>query len=229
MDTSFRENQNKNPLSLGTLLPSVIGIGILFGLGLLFTRVFREDILATLAGHAYLGILVFVSTTALAVVLPFWSNLPLIPVATLLYGPLATTGLLILGWTIGSVVSFAFARGYQHWMIRRFPTLSRYAFVDSLVHPRHPFLSLVILRMTLPVDILSYALGCFSLRVSPRMNLFSTLVGIAPFSFVFGYFGALSPETQVLVSVLAAAGFLTYYFMFLKRMRGNIDKREKIQ
>lgn len=208
-----------NPLSPKALLPSFAVVVLLFGTGLLVTRVFHEDILTLLTGHEILGVLVFVGSTALAVILPFWSNLPLVPVATLLYGPLATSALLILGWTLGSAIAFSFARAYQRFMLRRFPSLNRYAFIDMLIHPRYPFLSLVVLRMTFPVDIISYALGIFTLRVSARANFFSTIAGITPFSFLFGYFGVLSPKEQSVVFAVTTTAFFIYYFAFLQRVK----------
>jgi len=44
--------------------------------------------------------------------------------------------------------------------------------------------------MTVPVDVLSYVLGLFS-RMKSAPYFFATLIGVAPFAFVFAYAGTL--------------------------------------
>ncbi|MEQ1805902.1 MAG: hypothetical protein ABL900_11055, partial [Burkholderiaceae bacterium] len=75
------------------LLPSVRTLAwvlLLFALAIVLARSYATPIGAALSDHQALGVVLFFGTTALAVVLPLFSNLPLVPFAVLLWGP---------GWT----------------------------------------------------------------------------------------------------------------------------------
>ena len=67
--------------------------------------------------------LFFFLTTALAVVLPLFSNLPLVPFAVLFWSPWPIALILILGWVAGASISFELAKRLQAPMIRHFPAL----------------------------------------------------------------------------------------------------------
>jgi uncharacterized membrane protein YdjX (TVP38/TMEM64 family) len=122
----------------------------------------------------------------------------------------------MLGWIAGSAVSFALARHFSPGIVRRIPRVSRYANIDRLIHPSHPILSLVVLRMTFPVDVLSYALGLFSARTSALDNLLSTLVGVAPFAFSFVLLPALSLPAQFVFLAASSLVFLSYAVWVLR-------------
>jgi len=195
------------------LLPSVwslIWVVGLFAGAIALTHGYAAPISAALGAHGNLGFLIFFGTTALAVVLPLFSNLPLIPFAVLLWGPWVTALILVLGWMAGAAASFTLARGMRHWMLRRFPKVLRYARIDRLIHPRHHIASLIMLRMTFPVDILSYVLGLFSHKTTAGENAVSTAIGGAPFALLFAFFPALPFSVQLILFVASALAFAAY-------------------
>ena len=74
------------------------------------------------------------------------------------------------------------------------------------------FMSVVLLRMVLPVDVLSYALGFFS-DISLWRYTTATIIGIAPFAFIFAYAGdALTSGKYI---VFAALFLLVLLFSFI--------------
>lgn len=202
-----------NALTRRDLLPSLgtlTGILLLFAGAILIARTYAAPIGAALAAHASVGLLVFVGSTALAVVLPLFTNLPLVPFAVLLWGPAWSSALILLGWVAGAALSFVIGRQLRPQVLRAFPNVERYARIDDLIHPRHRLGSLILLRMLFPLDILSYVLGLFSHRTTLLENMLSTAVGGLPFALLFGFFPALPGAFQALVfiaSLLAFAGY----------------------
>ncbi len=195
------------------LLPSsasLLWVLFLFVAAIGLTRFYETPIGAVLGDYGRLGFLVFFLTTALAVVLPLFSNLPLVPFAVLLWGPWPTALILILGWVAGASISFQLAKRLQAPMIRHFPSVSRFAPIDRLIDAKHHIWSLVLLRMTFPMDILSYVLGLFSRKTSGLENALSTAIGGAPFALLFAFFPALPITYQLMVFGASAALFSVY-------------------
>lgn len=210
----------RRALPWSTWWPAVrggLGVVALFAGGLWLARAYQAPVEAMLHAHATAGALVFVASTVVAVLLPMLSNLALVPLAVLAWGPGWTAAGLLAGWTIGSAASFALGRYARPWLLQRLPGLQRHADIDRLIHPSHRLLSLVLLRMTFPVDVLSYALGLFSRRTSAVENALSTLVGAAPFALVFGWFPALDGPAQAAVFVGSVALFAVYARWILRR------------
>lgn len=196
--------------------PSVLGAVLLFVVALALTRGFEAQITAALEGRGSIGLGVFFATTALAVVFPLFTNMPLVPIAVVLWGPAWTAVILELGWIAGSAASFALARLLGRAVFQRFPLLTRHTEIDRLIHPAHPLLSLVVLRMTFPVDILSFALGLFSARTTAVQNLLATAIGVAPFALLFAFLPALSWPVQAALLAASALAFVAYGLWVLK-------------
>lgn len=210
----------RHALTWVQLLPSIraaVGVVVLFGVALVLAREFAAPIQNALAAHSRLGIVVFFVTSVVAVLLPMLTNLPLLPLAVLAWGPWWTALLLLLGWVGGAALSFWLGRHAQATILRHFPSVQRHADIDRLIHPRHRIGSLVMLRMTFPVDVLSYALGLFSRSTTLAENAVSTAIGGAPFALLFSWFPALSVTAQVVVFVASALLFVAYAAWLLHR------------
>ena len=189
----------------------------LFAGGVLLAREFATPIQDALMANGRMGILVFVVTSVLAVLVPMLTNLPLVPLAVLAWGPWWTAVLLLSGWVVGAALAFALGRHAREWILRHFPAVKRHADIDRLIHPRHRFWSLVLLRMTFPVDVLSHALGLFSRSTTLTENAVSTAVGAAPFAVMFAFFPTLSATAQVIVFSASALIFIAYMLWILRR------------
>jgi uncharacterized membrane protein YdjX (TVP38/TMEM64 family) len=209
-------------LTLAYWLPSVraaLGVVALFGIGMALARHFAVPIQDALAAHTALAIVVFVATSVVAVLLPMLTNLPLLPLAVLAWGPWWTALLLLLGWVGGAALSFWLGRHARDTILRHFASVQRHADIDRLIHPRHRIASLVVLRMTFPVDVLSYALGMFSRSTTLAENMVSTAIGGAPFALLFAWFPTLPASGQVAVFVASALVFAAYAWWVLHRPR----------
>jgi uncharacterized membrane protein YdjX (TVP38/TMEM64 family) len=206
-------NNSAHHLSRKDLLPtahSLAWVLLLFGLAIVLARLYAAPIGAALGEHSRVGVAIFFGTTALAVVLPLFSNLPLVPFAVLLWGPWWTALIIMGGWVAGAAISFELARRISPLLLRTFPKVARYARIDRLIHPHHHLLSLVFLRMTFPADILSYVLGLFSHKTTRFENALSTAIGGAPFAVLFAFFPALPLAQQALILAAATLVFAVY-------------------
>jgi uncharacterized membrane protein YdjX (TVP38/TMEM64 family) len=54
--------------------------------------------------------------------------------------------------------------------------------------PRHPFWSVVMLRLVMPMDVISYVLGLFA-DMTWRRYVLATALGLTPSAFILTYIG----------------------------------------
>ena len=120
------------------------------------------DFLKELIGDGFLGILTYIFITAIAIVVAPISMVPLIPLASNVFGWISAAIFSIIGWTLGSFIVFFICRKYGVDLVRKFVSLEKINKMESKIPKENIFLSIILLRMTIPVDVLSYALGLFS-------------------------------------------------------------------
>lgn len=172
--------------SLFVFLPALLFVAVLVAVVLWPTPfMYAKDYISTMGPFSYL---VYVLLLTAATVFAPLTILPIIPLATTVFGPFVTSILSVIGWTAGAVIAFFIARYIGRPFIERFADLSRIDHFVSELPPHLHFWFIVILRHTVPVDILSYALGLTkSLRFSTYF--WATLLGVTYFSFAFAYLG----------------------------------------
>jgi uncharacterized membrane protein YdjX (TVP38/TMEM64 family) len=189
----------------------------LFAAGLYAAHHFAGPVRELLQSHALPGVAVFVATSAFAVLMPAASNLPLVPLAVLAWGPWWTALLLLAGWVLGAGASFTLGRRARGWIVRRLPSVQRHADIDRLIDPQRRLLSLALLRATFPVDVLSYALGLFSRSTTLAEVGASTALGAAPFALFFAWVPALGGAQQIGALIASALVFVFYVRWVLRR------------
>lgn len=142
---------------------------------------------AWIARHRLLGALIYVALVAASVVVMPFSSLPLLPLAARSYGVLATALLSAAGWWIGSLIAFQMAR-LGRGVLERFTSLAAIDRLEAKVPHDLGFGGIVVLRMLLPVDLVSFALGLLK-GLGFRTYALASLIGILPFAFVWSYAG----------------------------------------
>lgn len=192
---------------------SVIATVILLLLLCVATYWWSEPILSLgsyLEAGGMWGELVYVGLLVFAVVLMPLSVMPLIPIAAATLGPFTTAILSIIGWTVGAVIAFLISRYFGRPFLKHFISLDK---VDNLakgLSPKMRFWGIVVLRHTLPVDVVSYAIG-LTTGVSLLEYTLATLIGVVWFSFAFAYLGdALLHKNFVLILELGLASLLIF-------------------
>ena len=172
------------------------------------------EFLKELIGNDFRGILIYLLITVFAIVVAPVSMMPLIPIASNLYGVFYAAIINIIGWTIGSFIVFFICRKYGKDLIKKFVSFEKLYEWESRIPKEKVFLTLILLRMSVPVDILSYALSLLT-KINFRTYALTTIIGVIPFSFVFSYLGTIP-----LVYQLAGFVLIGFVVVFLNRYTG---------
>ena len=157
------------------------------------------------------GMIAYVVIAIIATVAAPISAGPLIPIAANAWGVAFTAILSILGWTIGSLIAFAIGRKYGLPLAQKFLSVRKLEKIHKHIPQERIFWSVVLLRVMIPVDLLSYALGIFGVLDWRRYTL-ATIIGISPFAFIFAYLGTL-PFSYQLFSI--PAGILLVFIIYI--------------
>lgn len=194
--------------------------GILVGvlvLGALWVSIAFEPELRTLSQSAGLvGPIAYTLLTALAIVAAPISTLPLLPMASMLWGWIPAALLSVLGWTLGGTLAFLVGRAYGRPLVERFVSKERIAAFEAKIPEHRLFWSLIILRMITPVDVLSYALGIVA-RISLSLFIVTTALGTLPFALLFAYAGVLPLQLQLLAGVCGLTVLTLLWVRVLRR------------
>ena len=211
--------KSKKPIDI---ILGILVVILFFIIWCFILQCFDNEIRTLVEGSAMIGKVIFFGITVVAVLIPIVTNLPLIPIGTIVWGPFETAILCTLGWWVGSCIAFAIGRYGKVHILARYPKLSRYQFIDDILSKKYKLLSLIFLRITIPGDILSYMLGIFSKHVSWQDNAISTLIGIIPFAFIFAYLGVLPLELQIIVTL--TGGLFLFCAYYYKKIRNKDTK-----
>lgn len=147
------------------------------------------EYLQSLVGENYgRSALVFVGLMTLSTVVAPIAVPLAVPAAAPFLGAWQTALLAIVGWSVGAAVAFFLARRYGRPLIERLIDPTRLERFENLLPEQGLFLWMLVSRMLVPVDVLSYALGVVA-KVRFIPYIFATVLGIAPFAFIFSYAG----------------------------------------
>jgi len=167
-----------------------------------------------IVAHRILGIAVYILFVAASVVLLPFSSLPLLPLAARIFGVWFTAGLSILGWWIGCLIAFQIAR-YGRKYLEKITSLEAVDRVERKIPKDIGFAGIVILRMVLPVDVTSFALGLLK-HLPFSTYAIASLIGITPFAFVWSYAGGELGRGAFLSSALIFIG-MTVTVLVIRR------------
>lgn len=170
-----------------------------------------ESILELGGIFSYVG---YVSITGLAVVAAPLSTFPLVPVAAKMWGTLTGALLSALGWLIGALIVYMLIGTRVQTIISETKAGKRGMEIARVVTKRNDPLTLIFLRMILPVDVLSYGLAFFVPMPLWRYT-WTTALGILPFAFIFSYTANLSSIYQL----YALGGISLFLFLSYRRLR----------
>jgi len=174
-------------------------MGLVFGLFVFagyFSNTYSEILTESIGRYGAFGMLIYVlGATGATIVAPL-TFLPLLPVAVVLWGSFSAALLSIAAWTAGAVVAFVVARRFGQPVVWRLIGKHRIAQISKLFPEHHLFITVVLLRIALPVDLVSYALGLFSVMRFSQYTI-ATLLGIIPFAFALAYLSEVNTSLQV--------------------------------
>lgn len=204
----IRRAMGSNPLSKQTLY--LLALAAVFLLVSYLAQHYHTELALVVRSGGILGIFGFVLLTAIFVIFVIPLDIVfLIPIGATVFGPTSTAFMSIVGWTLGAAVAFGIARYFGRPVVERLIGLGRVHIVERRIPKRNLFLGVVVLRMAVSVDILSYALGLAS-SMSWSSYIVATIIGVTPFGFFFAYTGSL-PFMYRVFAILGAVLFATLF------------------
>ncbi len=187
-----------------------IGILIFIGVSFIIQRNI-ESFQNLLQDYKTAGIFIYILLGILSTVFAPLTSVPLIPLASNLYGWFLTGVYSIIGWFIGSLIAFYIARKYGKPYVKKLVSLNEIRGLEKTVSKKRKFWGLIFIRMFLPVDLLTYALGIFT-NIGFRTFSITTFIGIIPFAFILSYLGYL----PILYQIAGWIIFLSIIFIVLR-------------
>ena len=183
-------------------------VGITFIASSYFSLKYSDLLKEIIELKGLIGMTVYVLLEIASIVIVPVTTFPLLPIAVVLWGSFIAAVLNIIGWIIGAAIAFYLARKYGRPFVSRFIKTKHIIHLEKLVPHKNIFWSIVILRISIPTDILSYTLGLFT-NIPMNTYLVATFFGLIPFAFIFAYSVSLPIWYQIAALVLSA--LLIYY------------------
>lgn len=197
-------------------LGRILGVAILF---ISFFIISSDDVanyFRAFMDGSFFGPLAYLALLIVGVVLAPITVLPVVALAASQFGVFWTAVLSIVGWTAGAIIAFLVARYVAKPLLEHLVSLEKIRAFEKRLPPQSEFWGIVLLRMIVPVDFLSYALGILT-NVSLKTYTLATLIGVTPFSILFAYAGgALSSGSYLTFAGIVLAGI----GLFIIIMRG---------
>lgn len=201
--------QRWQKIALGVLVLAIVGLGI-WEYQWDFTMIEQ-----TIRSHPLTGAAIYIALLATSVVLLPFSSLPLLPLTARVFGVWLTAILSIVGWWIGCLIAFQIARLGRRYL-EKFTSLEAVDRLERKIPPDISFAGIVILRMILPVDVTSFALGLLK-HLPFSTYAIASLIGIIPFAFVWSYAGGELGRGAFLSSAVVFIG-MTLAVLVIRRL-----------
>lgn len=181
---------------------------------------FSDDLKISADKNYTIASMTYIFANIVSTVIAPLTVLPLIPIASNIFGPFSSGVFSIIGWTLGAIIAFLIARHAGKPLLSKFASVEKIEKFEKYVPEHVHFFTILVLRMLLPVDALSYALGFFS-GIGFWKYSVATLIGVTPFSFVFAYAGGAIP----LENYLRFASWFIFAIIILWLIVHLVNKR----
>ncbi len=152
-------------------------------------------------GHSIIGVIIYILIEIISIVVAPITTLPLITLASNLWGVIPAGIISVFAWTTGAWIAFWIGRKYGAQIVKKFISLEDVHKIEKKIPKEHLFWTVVLLRLISPMDILSYAIGIFT-KMKTRDYLLATIIGITPLAFIFAYLGSVSVEYQIMLFLI---------------------------
>lgn len=212
-------NKHKNLLS-------ILGLILIIALFVIFSQLaqfYNKELISLMGDNIYGRIIYSLLLIIESIVAPL-SFLPLVALASNLWGPFITGIITWISWVIGAVLIFFIGRKFRICLISKIIPLDKIAEAESYISENNYFWSIVLLRMIIPADLLSYALSLFS-TIKFKTYFWTTLIGIAPFAFILTYLGVL-PLIYQLIGILI---IFLITFVGYKKSKNNKQRLKRLK
>lgn len=168
---------------------SLAAIAVVLVAAVWLARSHADSLKTFIDRNPFQGVALYILLNILDAVIAPGATLPLIPIAARAWGRIPAALVTTIGWTAGSLVAFYIARRWGAPIVKKLTSMERVRRLRPYV-PKHPFWSVVFLRLVVPMDVISYVLGLFTDMTWPSYAL-ATALGLTPSAFILAYIGRM--------------------------------------
>lgn len=204
-----------------------INIIIIIGIFIFLTYIIQTNMsfFKTYFDLGLFGMLIFFIILILSIVVVPIAAFPLFPLASSLWGWVITGTLGVIGFTLGSVISFVIARKYGVDLVKKFLPIEKIYKLEKKIPKEHLFWTVVFFTMVVAMDGIGYILGLLS-KMSLRDYTLATIIGLIPYSFALAYLGSAPYHYTILflllwLIILAIGVIIAYYTKEIKKRRAK--------
>ena len=194
---------------------SLAVVGAVLISAVLLVRTHSSSITTFIQRNPVEGVCLFLALNILDAVLAPGATLPLIPVAAHAWGHVWAALVTTAGWTTGSVVAFLIARRWGSPLVKKLTSMDRLRRMKRYI-PEDVFWTIAILRLVMPMDLMSYLLGLFT-DISWGKYTAATALGVTPAAFLLAYLGKLPHAYEIIA--LGIGGIVVIAYVIVARRR----------
>jgi uncharacterized membrane protein YdjX (TVP38/TMEM64 family) len=169
---------------------------------LLVVRAYSEELSRFIDQHPFWGVFLYILLNIVDAVIAPGATLPLVPVAANAWGHIPAALITTAGWTAGALVAFFIAREWGAPLVKKITSLDRLKQMRKHM-PQDLFWSIVLMRLAMPMDVVSYVVGLFS-DMSWERYVLATALGLTPSAFVLAYLGKRTHGYEIITLGVAA-------------------------
>ena len=163
-----------------------------------------------------LAVLLFILVAIVAALISPFTNIPLVPIAVAIWGPLLTTIYLFTGWIVGDVLAYFIGRYLGRRIVTLFMTREKLDELSHSIKERAKFIPALILRFTLPAE-LGYVFGIIRYDLIYYVTI--SLIAELPFAIVatFASDAVLNGNTLEFLGYISTLLFVIvagYYYRY---------------
>jgi len=162
----------------------------------LVVRAYADPIRGFIERDVFWGVFVYILLNIVDALFAPGATLPLIPVAARAWGRIGAALVTTAGWTAGSLIAFSIARRWGYPIVRTFTSMPRVRQMRRYI-PEDLFWSIVLVRLVLPMDVISYVLGLFT-EIGWTKYAAATALGLTPSAFLLAYLGRLPHGYEII-------------------------------
>jgi uncharacterized membrane protein YdjX (TVP38/TMEM64 family) len=194
---------------------TLIGAGLITAI--FVVRAHADQIKAFIDQNPFWGLFLYVLLNVLDSVIAPGATLPLIPVAAHAWGRVPAALITTAGWTLGSLIAFLIGRRWGAPIVRKFTSMQRLQRLKRYI-PKDLFWSIALLRLFMPMDVMSYVLGLFT-NIGLSKYLTATALGLIPSALILAYLGKLPHAYELIAFGVGAAVIVAYVMIAHRRHR----------
>lgn len=195
-------------------IQTIISIILIIAAFILISFIIQENIeqLKPLIDLGALGMIIYFIIVIIGIIFAPLTTVPLWPLASNLWGWEIAGIINSTGWIIGGLIAFWIGRRYGEPLVKKLISLDQLRKYEKMMPEEDLLWAVILLRMTIPVDILSYGLGIFS-KVKYKTHTLATIIGIPPIAFLASYVGLIQTKYQLLIAITIIDAYLIAYLI----------------